>query len=505
MQRFAFFFLASLVTTLAATAPDAMRPADGTYVYTVSGVPALTSSTILVRTVGTTIVTTESANVAGSPWLAVTTYDTGTGFPVHYALTAGGTIGQIVFANGIASVPGTSETFRARAGTAGLSLGDGLIAYSIMMPWLLAHNAGAPISVLAARGGSISTFAAVPPTATRPLGVEATDAATAYQESEPGPRFDAWFNPGTHAIDAIVVSNVAIRLASYSTSTQPPIAAAAPTPYPMASPDYDSRDVAFTSPGATLSGTVSVPRGTTGRRYPAFVFVHGSGAGTRDGALPANPTFLLLSDRLSNAGYVVLRYDKRAIGKSTGIGTESWKPLGDDVRAAVAYLRTQPNVDPHRIFLLGHSEGGAIVPLIAPGFHPALAGIVMLAGPAISMPRILDEQSARIPPGKRAALDAAFRDYDGLNPTDYITKVDVPILVLQGTRDIQVLAKDLPPLIAAAHKAKRNITVRVFDGDDHLFIRVPANVRADGSEYFVPAPLDPRVADAILKWADAIP
>ncbi len=272
-----------------------------------------------------------------------------------------------------------------------------------------------------------------------------------------------------------------------------------PTPYPTAHPHFSSRTVAFASTGgAVLAGTLTIPN--HGRaRMPAFVFVHGSGPGTRNGGIPQNPTFLDLSNALSNAGIVVLRYDKRGIAGSTGTATEDWHVLGNDVRAAVSFLREQPTVDPKRIFLLGHSEGGIIVPLVAPSIR-GLAGIVLMAPPAVPMERIIQEQSPRMTPALRRAVTRGLASYIGIDPGNVIRGVGAPILVLQGTRDIQVLPSDLPHLVAAARNAHRRITVDLLSGDDHLFLRVPDAAPSDGSEYETAAPLDPRVAADILRW-----
>ncbi len=271
------------------------------------------------------------------------------------------------------------------------------------------------------------------------------------------------------------------------------------TPYPTPQPHFSSRTVSFASSGgAVLAGTLTIPHGARAR-MPAFVFVHGSGPGTRDGGVPQNPTFLDLSNALSNAGIVVLRYDKRGIAQSTGTPTEDWRILGDDVRAAVAFLRAQPSVNPNRIYLLGHSEGWIIVPLVAPSIR-GLAGIVLMAPPAVPMERIIQEQSPRMTPELHQAVTRALASYIGIDPAHVIRHVGVPILVLQGTRDIQVLRSDLPHLVEAARSAHRRITVDMLSSDDHLFLTVPAAMPSDGSEYETAAPLDSRVAADILSW-----
>ncbi len=509
MQRLAFFFLGALVVTLGAAAPSPARPADGTYVYTLAGVPALTTSTVVIRTNGVAVSTIETVTVGGAPAIAETDYNTVTLLPTHYRVHVHSRTTDVSFAGTSATLADPPVTLRANAGADPLTIGDGLIAYLAMMPSILDAHAGTPISIFSINGGvKMTTVASAVADQARPADVPAGDIASSATETASGLKFSFWTNPQTHAVDAIDVRGLKIRLASRTDSTvsaTPQPADSVATPYPMASPLYTDREVTFASTAATLAGTLSIPNGVGRARLPAFVFVHGSGPSTRDGGTPQNPTFLALGNALANAGYAVLRYDKRGIGKSSGVATESWRPLADDARAAVAFLRTQPNVDPKRIFLVGHSEGGLIVPLVAPSIHPALAGIVLMAGPAISMTEVLAEQSSRMSPQMFKAISATLADYVGIEPSKVIAKVNVPILILQGSRDGQILAKDLPPMLAAAHAAKRKVTAIVLSGDNHLFMVLRPDQVEDFSEYGVAAPLDPRVPRAILRWARLIP
>ncbi len=278
-----------------------------------------------------------------------------------------------------------------------------------------------------------------------------------------------------------------------------------PTPYPTPSPRFASTAVSFASTGAVLAGTLTIPDDRHGP-LPAVVLVHGSGADNRDERVGPNAVFLDLSNALSNDGVVVLRYDKRGIGESTGTPTEDWHVLGDDVRAAVAFLRRRPEVDPNRIFLLGHSEGGLVVPLIAPTIS-GLAGIILMAPPAVPMERIIDEQSERmsLAPAQREAILHGLAAYLGIDPAQVIANVDVPILILQGTHDVQVLPSDLHFLTDAANADHRRLTVDVLEGDDHLFLTVPPSEPSDSfAEYAVPALIDPRVAADVLRWMKAL-
>ena len=481
------------------------RPPDGTYTYAIAGIPSITQTTIVIRTTPGGFSVIENVSLAGTTVASQTDYDAQTLLPLHYSILAHGTLTDVAFSNGTASLLKTSVTESKPPGTKGLIVSEGLFSVMSMLPAIVASAHGQPISDMVLAGGvSIVTLAPASTADARPSDVPAGDVETALNSSN-GQRETFWSNPTTYALDRTDIGSASMTLASYTTATSAIGPQAPPTPMPTALPHFSSRDVSFASTGgAVIAGTLTVPNGRV-HRLPAFIFIHGSGAGTRDAAIPANPTFLFLSNALSNNGVVVLRYDKRGIGMSTGTPTEKWHPLGNDARAAIAFLKRQPSVDPHRIFILGHSEGGMIAPLIAPSI-PWLAGIVLMAGPAIPLDRVIAEQL----PGarnahERAMLDAGFASYAGLDPAAYITKVNVPILVLQGSRDKNVLARDLPHLVDAARASHRNITVKLLPEDDHLFIRLAADQSADGREELLPAPLDPRVAQDILAWMRSLP
>jgi pimeloyl-ACP methyl ester carboxylesterase len=116
-------------------------------------------------------------------------------------------------------------------------------------------------------------------------------------------------------------------------------------------------DIRFSSGEIQLAGAVFGPR--TKGRHPAIVLVHGSGAENREYMLPW-ARFLI------RRGMVVLSYDKRGVGGSTGDWkAASFDDLAGDVVAAVRYLSTRRDVDPSRIGLLGISQAGWIMPLAA--------------------------------------------------------------------------------------------------------------------------------------------
>ena len=100
--------------------------------------------------------------------------------------------------------------------------------------------------------------------------------------------------------------------------------------------------------------------------YPAVVLISGSGAQNRDEMIFGHKPFLVLADHLTRNNIAVLRYDDRGVGGSTGDPSSATsESFADDVMAAVEFLKTQDKVDPARIGLIGHSEGGIIAPMVA--------------------------------------------------------------------------------------------------------------------------------------------
>ena len=161
-------------------------------------------------------------------------------------------------------------------------------------------------------------------------------------------------------------------------------------------PAATSTDVGFRNDaaGVDLAGTFSVPRGQGAGPFPAVVLVHGSGPHSRDEEVLGHKVFLVLADHLNRRGIAVLRYDKRGIGKSTGAYQGATTlDFADDAEAAVRFLRSRPEVDRQRLGILGHSEGGLIAPLVA-SRDPALAFVVMLAGPGVRGADLMVEQLA---------------------------------------------------------------------------------------------------------------
>ncbi len=97
----------------------------------------------------------------------------------------------------------------------------------------------------------------------------------------------------------------------------------------------------------------------------------------------------MLADTLTRRGVAVLRVDDRGVGGSTGSTAKSTTDdFAGDVLAGVAFLKSRPEIDPKRIGLIGHSEGGIIAPIVA-GRSPDVAFIILLAGTGLPGEEIL--------------------------------------------------------------------------------------------------------------------
>lgn len=159
---------------------------------------------------------------------------------------------------------------------------------------------------------------------------------------------------------------------------------------------YDAVEVSFENAPAhaTFAGTLTMPR--AGGPFPCVVTVTGSGPQDRDEGLLGHRPFLVIADHLTRNGIAVLRYDDRGTAKSTGdFSTATTEDFAKDALAAVAFLKTRKEIDPKRIGILGHSEGGVVAPICA-AESKDVAFIVLLAGTGMTGAELLPIQSKLI-------------------------------------------------------------------------------------------------------------
>jgi pimeloyl-ACP methyl ester carboxylesterase len=159
---------------------------------------------------------------------------------------------------------------------------------------------------------------------------------------------------------------------------------------------YEAVEVQFDTPGKfKLAGTLTRPKGDG--RFPVAVMITGSGQQDRDETLFGHKPFLVIADHLTRRGVAVLRIDDRGVGKSGGSAAKATSTdFAEDIYSAVAYVKTRPDIDPKRIGLIGHSEGGLIGPMVAAKHPDDVAFLVLLAGPGLKGNEILNRQGELI-------------------------------------------------------------------------------------------------------------
>ena len=143
--------------------------------------------------------------------------------------------------------------------------------------------------------------------------------------------------------------------------------------------------VSFQSGDETITGILVKPN--AGDHLPAVVFQQGSGPHSFDGyeTKAWGPHGFYIEDVLLEQGYAVLYCNKRGLGKSTGNWKKnSFQGRADDAYAAVTYLKSLPFIDPNRIGISGHSQGGWIAQIVA-AQHSDIAFVIALAGPTVSV------------------------------------------------------------------------------------------------------------------------
>ena len=296
--------------------------------------------------------------------------------------------------------------------------------------------------------------------------------------------------------------------------------------------------------GFNLAGTITMPA-TAGPvapargRWPAIVLVAGSGPQDRDETVAGIPIFGQLAGELSDAGFIVLRYDKRGVGQSGGRPEAATLDYyAEDVRAAVRWLEKRDDVDKKRIAVVGHSEGAA-VGLIAAGKENKIKALALLAGPGTrGYDLVLEQQShqldaMKLDPAEREAkialqtrvMDATisgtgwegvpqelrsaaesvwFRSLLTFDPAKIVKDVDQPILVVRAERDMQVPMHHGEKLAALANERKNRPTTELVTlaGANHLL--VPAKT-GEVEEYATlgAVRIAPELSKAIARFLNA--
>jgi hypothetical protein len=145
---------------------------------------------------------------------------------------------------------------------------------------------------------------------------------------------------------------------------------------------YSWEEVRFAGGGAgiALAGTLTLPPGSG--PHPAVLLLPGSGPLDRDAVVAGHRTSLVLADQLTRNGFAVLRFDKRGTSRSNGVFADAaFTDFAADAQAALAYLRSRPEMSPGRVLVLGHSEGALLAGMLLERVR-GLAGGILLGAPA---------------------------------------------------------------------------------------------------------------------------
>jgi alpha-beta hydrolase superfamily lysophospholipase len=288
--------------------------------------------------------------------------------------------------------------------------------------------------------------------------------------------------------------------------------------------------------GFNLIGTLSKPAGEAGKRLPAVILVAGSGPVDRDETIAGIPVLGQLANALADSGYLVLRYDKRGTGQSGGrIETAGLAEYAEDLRAAITFMANRKAVDPRRLAVVGHSEGGAVA-LLAAAKDRRVTALALLAATGVTgndllmaqQRHLLDrsklsdaDKQAKIDLQKRIheavitgkgwdALPAAVRrqvdnaEFQSMltyDPARIMPDVRQPILIVQGGLDTEVDPSNADRLasLAGARKHPAPFEVARIPGVNHLF--VPATT-GEVEEYptLKEKQISTAVASAIAAW-----
>ncbi len=328
-------------------------------------------------------------------------------------------------------------------------------------------------------------------------------------------------------------------------------------PYP-----YQDEEVYFKNSDSTLTfgGTLTTP--DSGSLFAAVILISGSGPQDRNEEIMGHKPFWVIADHLTRQGIAVLRYDDRGVAKSTGNhNAATTADFAEDAEAAWAYLQSRTDIDPDRIGMLGHSEGGLIAAMVA-ARREEIAFIVMLAAPGIPGDQLLLEQieSVGLSTGKTpteisaqqeitagihelvhkfqhsdslsimlkdylyqafertqmdipdgATLDDLvqlqinvatspwYRFYISYDPAQSFQMLKCPVLALNGDKDIQVSSINLEQIKQQVKTGgNQQITVKEYRGLNHLFQEAESGAI---SEYaIIDQTIAPQVLHDIAEW-----
>ena len=307
-------------------------------------------------------------------------------------------------------------------------------------------------------------------------------------------------------------------------------------PPAYANPDsFREKEVQVGTGEWALPATLTLPVGDG--PFPAVVLVHGSGPHDRDETIGPNKPFRDLAWGLASKGIAVLRYEKRIkvhfakllpLSESITVKEETI----DDALEAASLLRRTEKIDAKKIFVLGHSLGGMLIPRMAPR-DPEIAGFIVMAGPTRPLEDVILEQmtyifslDGNISESEKAQLEKIklwiakmkdptlsetapsadlplgtppkyWLDLRGYHPPEVAKSIEQPMLILQGARDYQVTMEDFLGWKKAL-SSRKNVEFKLYPKLNHLFIEGEGKITP--AEYLTSGNVAEIVIDDIANW-----
>ncbi|SEK56445.1 hypothetical protein SAMN04487910_0831 [Aquimarina amphilecti] len=320
--------------------------------------------------------------------------------------------------------------------------------------------------------------------------------------------------------------------------------------------NYRSESITFINKddNIKLSGTLSMPKKKG--KYPLAIIISGSGPQNRDGDMFGHKPYFVLADDLTKNGIAIFRFDERGMGESEGnFNTVTIDVSASDVKYAIDFLKERKEFNDSKVGLIGHSIGGLVAPKVA-AEKGGLDFLVLLAAPGINGDELMLLQKAaferdlglneiQIQQGQHVVKEAydiiVNSDLDNVSlkdsinsyysnkygdmfpenqrkmlvkqitssevasfvrskPAKYLETIDVPVLALNGDKDLQVLAKEnLEGIKSALEKGgNKDAKVVALENLNHLFQESETgslNEYSDIEQTFSPVALD-----IISKW-----
>lgn len=312
---------------------------------------------------------------------------------------------------------------------------------------------------------------------------------------------------------------------------------------------YDSKDFMIEDSRVKLSGTITAPKAEG--RFPAVLLISGSGTHDRDGEMFGHKPFKVLADYLSRKGFVVMRFDEIGIGGSVGdIDNATTLTEVMDVHFLLGKLKSELKVDPNKIGLIGHSEG-SLISLIEASKNKDVKFIVSLAGMGLSTKEIMKKQNEEkfvgMPAEKkklyyslmevmggieddditRKKMYGIVKNYKGkdplssldtvsfgqmflpwvlcitrLNPVDYITQINVPVLVLNGEKDMQVSAHENVDIFREKLPKNPKNFFKIYPDINHLFQKAKTGSKMEYKQ--IEETFNEEVMKDIVEWIEKL-